>query len=90
MRPDIRPKARAPLSKVLLVGGATRMPAVRSFLANMTGIQPEPHGAVDPDEAVALGAAVQAGILQGQVKDLMVMDQWQVCVVRWGVGGGSG
>jgi molecular chaperone DnaK (HSP70) len=56
---EIRPKSRAAVNKVLLVGGATRMPAVKRFLANMTGLAPEGHEAVDPDEAVALGAAVQ-------------------------------
>lgn len=55
---EIRPKHRDPLSKVLLVGGATRMPAVRRFITNMTGLQPM-DADVDPDEAVALGAAVQ-------------------------------
>lgn len=57
---QIRPKARAAVSKVLLVGGATRMPAVRQFITNMTGLEPVgADGGVDPDEAVALGAAVQ-------------------------------
>lgn len=58
MRPEIRPRHRGALSSVLLVGGATRMPAVRRFLTHMTGIVPK-EAAVDPDEAVALGAAVQ-------------------------------
>eukprot|EP00878_Enallax_costatus_P032537 GHUV01035765.1.p1 GENE.GHUV01035765.1~~GHUV01035765.1.p1 ORF type:complete len:501 (+),score=142.98 GHUV01035765.1:78-1505(+) len=57
---EIRPRARAAVSKVLLVGGATRMPAVQRFITNMTGLVPEgPDSGVDPDEAVALGAAVQ-------------------------------
>lgn len=57
---EIRPRARAAVSKVLLVGGATRMPAVQRFIVNMTGLIPEgPATGVDPDEAVALGAAVQ-------------------------------
>ncbi|KAL6761638.1 Hsp70 protein-domain-containing protein [Haematococcus lacustris] len=81
MQPQIRPKARAPLSKVLLVGGATRSPAVTAFIRNMTSLEPE-AAALNPDEAVALGAAVQAGILQGEVKDLMVMDQWQASLMR--------
>ncbi|WIA29514.1 hypothetical protein OEZ86_012015 [Tetradesmus obliquus] len=80
---EIRPRARAAVSKVLLVGGATRMPAVRRFIANMTGLAPTGiGGGVDPDEAVALGAAVQAGILQGEVDSLMVMDQWQASLMR--------
>lgn len=62
---EIRPKARAAVSKVLLVGGATRMPAVKRFLTNMTGLTPEDNDAVDPDEAVALGAAVQVSVRQG-------------------------
>ncbi|KAG2453319.1 hypothetical protein HYH02_001543 [Chlamydomonas schloesseri] len=85
MQPEIRPRKRAPLSAVLLVGGATRMPAVRSFLRNMTGLEPiggAQQGGVDPDEAVALGAAVQAGILQGEISNLMVMDQWQASLMR--------
>lgn len=57
---ELRPRGRGALSKVLLVGGATRMPAVRRFISHMTGLEPE-AGAVDPDEAVALGAAVQVG-----------------------------
>ena len=78
MKLEIRPRARAAVSKVLLVGGATRMPGIVSFLRNMTGLEPVgADGGVDPDEAVALGAAVQAGILQGQVDGLMVMEQWQ-------------
>jgi hypothetical protein len=54
----VRPRGRAAISKVLLVGGATRMPSVRRFITNMTGITPEDKD-IDPDEAVALGAAVQ-------------------------------
>lgn len=57
------------------------MPSARRFVEHMTGIAPEPSD-VDPDEAVALGAAVQAGILQGEVSDLMVMDQWQASLMR--------
>ncbi|KAG2495678.1 hypothetical protein HYH03_006278 [Edaphochlamys debaryana] len=81
MQPEIRPRKRQPLSAVLLVGGATRMPAVGRFIANMTGLQPL-EAALDPDEAVALGAAVQAGILQGEISNLMVMDQWQASLMR--------
>lgn len=83
MKLEIRPRARAAVSKVLLVGGATRMPGIVSFLRNMTGLEPVgADGGVDPDEAVALGAAVQAGILQGQVDGLMVMEQWQASLMR--------
>jgi molecular chaperone DnaK len=57
------------------------MPAVRRFITNMTGLQPE-VAEVDPDEAVALGAAIQAGILQGEVQDMMVMEQWQASLMR--------
>ncbi|GFR43025.1 hypothetical protein Agub_g4026, partial [Astrephomene gubernaculifera] len=81
MQPQIRPLRRPPLSAVLLVGGATRLPSLDTFLANMTGIAPS-RGRVDPDEAVALGAAVQAGILQGEISDLMVMEQWQASLMR--------
>jgi hypothetical protein len=63
---EIRPRARAAVSKVLLVGGATRMPAVQRFISNMTGLTPVgADGGVDPDEAVALGAAVQVRIWCG-------------------------
>eukprot|EP00887_Chlorella_sp_A99_P001468 scaffold8.g1468.t1 len=79
--PAIRPKRRAPVGEVLLVGGATRMPAVRRFVRNMTGLEAKEF-LVDPDLAVALGAAVQAGIYEGQVADLMVMDVWQAALMR--------
>lgn len=54
----IKPKKRAPISKILMVGGATRMPAVHDFIRNMTGMEPVDSD-IDPDQAVALGAAVQ-------------------------------
>jgi molecular chaperone DnaK len=78
---QLRPRRRLPVSEVLLVGGATRMPAVRRFVKNMTGITPR-EASVDPDLAVALGAAVQAGVYQGSVGDLMVMDVWQASLMR--------
>lgn len=58
--------ARIPISHVLLVGGATRMPAIGRFLKRLTGLQAKPT--VQPDEAVALGAAAQVGILDGRIK----------------------
>jgi molecular chaperone DnaK len=139
VRPDVRPRvgSRAPVSRVLLVGGATRMPSVAAFVRNMTGLEEAcivggsggartlaapgrrrggkggggeggeddtaaspPPQLVDPDEAVALGAAVQAGVLQGEVGDVMVLDQWQASLMRaaaqlalqqqQGQGGGGG
>ena len=78
---QIVPKKRLPVSEVLLVGGATRMPAVRKFVENMTGLAPKDSN-VDPDLAVALGAAVQAGIYEGNVSDVMIMDIWQASLMR--------
>ncbi|MGI6103472.1 MAG: molecular chaperone DnaK [Patescibacteria group bacterium] len=57
---------------VILVGGQTRMPAVQAFVTEMFGR--EPHKGVNPDEVVALGAAIQAGVLGGEVKDLLLLD----------------
>lgn len=75
--PVLQPRLRDPVSEVLLVGGSTRMPVVRHFVENMTGMRPK-TSVVDPDKAVALGAAVQAGMLQGEVEDVMMMDVFQV------------
>ena len=72
---------RLPVSEVLLVGGATRMPAVRNFVENMTGIAPKDAN-VDPDLAVALGAAIQAGVYEGNVSDVMIMDVWRASLMR--------
>ena len=69
------------VDRVLLVGGATRMPAVRRFVRNMTGLEPE-LAAVDPDEAVALGAAIEAGRLQGEMEGVVVLDKWQAALAR--------
>jgi molecular chaperone DnaK len=60
------------LDHVILVGGSTRMPAVQELVQNMTG--KEPHKGVNPDEVVAIGAAVQAGVLKGEVKDVLLLD----------------
>lgn len=60
------------ISKIILVGGATRMPQVRESIKNLSG--KEPYIDVDPDIVVGLGAAVQAGILTGEVKDTILVD----------------
>ncbi len=64
--------ASATIDHVVLVGGMTRMPAVREKVTELTG--QEPHQGVNPDEAVAIGAAVQAGVLSGDVKDVLLLD----------------
>ncbi|HOT78367.1 MAG TPA: molecular chaperone DnaK [Microthrixaceae bacterium] len=60
------------LDHVIMVGGSTRMPAVQELVHSMTGR--EPHKGVNPDEVVAMGAAVQAGVLKGDVKDILLLD----------------
>ena len=60
------------IDHVVLVGGSTRMPAVAELVNEMTG--KEPHKGVNPDEVVAIGAAVQAGVLKGEVKDVLLLD----------------
>jgi molecular chaperone DnaK len=57
---------------VILVGGATRMPAVQDLVRGLTG--KDPHKGVNPDEVVAVGAAIQAGVLKGEVKDVLLLD----------------
>ncbi|MGI9032176.1 MAG: molecular chaperone DnaK [Acidimicrobiales bacterium] len=57
---------------VILVGGSTRMPAVQDLVQSLT--KKEPHKGVNPDEVVAVGAAVQAGVLKGEVKDILLLD----------------
>ena len=64
--------ADATVDHVVLVGGMTRMPAVREKVTELTG--KEPHQGVNPDEAVAVGAAIQAGVLAGDVKDVLLLD----------------
>ncbi len=61
--PALRPKQRPPVSRVLLVGAPTKAPGFRAFVRNLTGLDPENGASVDPDAAVALGAAVQAAAL---------------------------
>jgi molecular chaperone DnaK len=60
------------IEHVILVGGSTRMPAVTELVQTMTGR--EPNKSVNPDEVVAVGAAVQAGVLRGEVKDILLLD----------------
>ncbi len=57
---------------VVLVGGSTRMPAIQEMVQALTG--KEPHKGVNPDEVVAVGAAIQAGVLKGEVKDVLLLD----------------
>jgi molecular chaperone DnaK len=60
------------LDHVILVGGSTRMPAVQELVQELTGT--EPHKGVNPDEVVGMGASVQAGVLKGDVKDVLLLD----------------
>ena len=60
------------IDQVILVGGSTRIPAVQELVASLTG--KDPHKGVNPDEVVAVGAAVQAGVLKGDVKDILLLD----------------
>ncbi|MGC0373655.1 molecular chaperone DnaK [Streptomyces sp. SAI-229] len=60
------------IDHVILVGGSTRMPAVTDLVRELTG--KDPHKGVNPDEVVALGAALQAGVLRGDVKDVLLLD----------------
>jgi molecular chaperone DnaK len=62
----------ADIDEVVLVGGMTRMPKVRDTVKDFFG--KEPHVGVNPDEVVAMGAAIQAGVLQGEVKDVLLLD----------------
>jgi len=61
------------LDEVILVGGATRMPAIQELVKKLTNGK-EPHKGVNPDEVVAVGAAIQAGVLKGEVKDVLLLD----------------
>jgi len=60
------------IDHVILVGGSTRMPAVQELVLSLTGN--EPNKSVNPDEVVAVGAAIQAGVLKGEVKDVLLLD----------------
>jgi molecular chaperone DnaK len=61
------------IDEVVLVGGATRMPMIQNLVRELTGGK-EPHKGVNPDEVVAVGAALQAGVLGGEVKDVLLLD----------------
>ncbi|MCL6645569.1 MAG: molecular chaperone DnaK, partial [Dehalococcoidia bacterium] len=65
-------KKASDIDEVVLVGGQTRMPAIQKLVADFFG--KEPHKGVNPDEVVAVGAAVQAGVLKGEVKDVLLLD----------------
>ncbi len=60
------------IEHVILVGGSTRMPAIQELVVELTG--KEPNKGVNPDEVVAVGAAIQAGVLRGEVKDVLLLD----------------
>lgn len=62
----------AEIDEVVLVGGMSRMPKVQEVVKQLFG--KEPHKGVNPDEVVAMGAAIQAGVLQGDVKDVLLLD----------------
>jgi molecular chaperone DnaK len=64
--------SKGQINHVILVGGSTRMPAVQDLVQSLTG--KEPNRTVNPDEVVAIGAAVQAGVLRGDVKDVLLLD----------------
>ncbi len=64
--------SKANLNQILLVGGSTRMPAVQQLVSKLTG--KEPNRSINPDEVVALGAAIQGGVLSGDVEDILLLD----------------
>ena len=69
---DAKDKGVKEIDHVVLVGGMTRMPAIQEKVKELTG--KEPHRGVNPDEVVAVGAAIQAGVLAGDVKDVLLLD----------------
>jgi molecular chaperone DnaK len=66
-------KSLTDINHVVLVGGSTRMPMIYDFVKQLTGGK-EPHKGVNPDEVVAVGATLQAGVLKGEVKDILLLD----------------
>ena len=69
---DAKEKGAATIDHVVMVGGMTRMPSVQEKVKELTG--KDPHRGVNPDEVVAVGAAIQAGVLAGDVKDVLLLD----------------
>jgi molecular chaperone DnaK len=69
---DAKDKGASAIDHVVMVGGMTRMPAVQEKVKELTG--KDPHRGVNPDEVVAVGAAIQAGVLAGDVKDVLLLD----------------
>jgi molecular chaperone DnaK len=69
---DAKDKGVKEIDQIVLVGGMTRMPSVQAKVKELTG--KEPHRGVNPDEVVAVGAAIQAGVLAGDVKDVLLLD----------------
>jgi len=79
------------IDEVVLVGGSTRIPAVQELVKSLTGGK-EPNQSVNPDEVVAIGAAIQAGVIGGEVRDVVLLDvtplslvskQWVECSPNW-------
>jgi molecular chaperone DnaK len=66
-------KSSEEIDHIILVGGSTRMPMIQDLVKKLTGGK-EPHKGVNPDEVVAVGAAIQAGVLKGDVKDILLLD----------------
>lgn len=69
-----------PVDEIVMVGGASKMTAVRKLVTNLFGV--DPRRTVDPMQAVALGAALQAGILSGEVQGMRVLQTWQADLGR--------